>query len=515
LVFIRKRIDLQEMRKAARVSAGTCLTLFVVGISVEGFLPYYQRPAIIFRHETILIHHAEKKFEEKEFNIDDILAEADEALKVADQALSSSSDDDNDNQLRNMSTPDEKVQPSPRSAVSSASPTETQEQIASAQTPASAVGSAPAPTIAAREQTTSAQAKATEGERRKREARIEGERRKREARIEGANRVVEMGFQAVGGALSSFLGGAASSAKDSVSRQIESTVDEVVHLPERAAESAQQKTREAADAARRRAKETSDEINSIPTKLKEAAQQKVKDFTDLPGKILGTAKRSVSDFPTLQNWRQNSNGSITGVITGSITGNFENGAEITTAVVKQEAAEGGLIETISGTKYFLGTKAPETESSGIDMLLGLLFIGSSNSTKASTPLPVEQAVIREEKRREPVASNEVAKRIQDAMESLKKAQPRQTFSLAALFAGEDAGTDGARRKAVTSRPPQRVEAPPRGVPVITKWRQNSDRSISGFISGSSNFEEGEAVTTSPINGEAIAKAVVTTETGSR
>ena len=57
--------------------------------------------------------------------------------------------------------------------------------------------------------------------------------------------------------------------------------------------------------------------------------------------------------------------------------------------------------------------------------------------------------------------------------------------------------------------------PPKGVPVLSKWRKNSDGSISGIISGSPAYVDGDAISTSPIKGEAISGAVVTTQSGSR
>ena len=56
---------------------------------------------------------------------------------------------------------------------------------------------------------------------------------------------------------------------------------------------------------------------------------------------------------------------------------------------------------------------------------------------------------------------------------------------------------------------------PRGVPTISRWKQNRDGSISGFISGSPDFDDGEYVTTSPIKGEASDGAVVRTGSGSK
>ena len=63
--------------------------------------------------------------------------------------------------------------------------------------------------------------------------------------------------------------------------------------------------------------------------------------------------------------------------------------------------------------------------------------------------------------------------------------------------------------------PARASAAPRGVPTISKWRQNRDGSISGFISGSTSFDDGDAVTTSPIRGEVSGGIVVQTTSGSK
>lgn len=56
---------------------------------------------------------------------------------------------------------------------------------------------------------------------------------------------------------------------------------------------------------------------------------------------------------------------------------------------------------------------------------------------------------------------------------------------------------------------------PRGVPVISNWKQGRDGSITGRISGSSSFSNGDPITTSPITGKAAGGTVVTTKSGSR
>ena len=56
---------------------------------------------------------------------------------------------------------------------------------------------------------------------------------------------------------------------------------------------------------------------------------------------------------------------------------------------------------------------------------------------------------------------------------------------------------------------------PRGVPTLSKWYQNNDGSITGLISGSSSFSDGESVTTSSIQGNPAVDTVVSTASGSK
>ena len=94
---------------------------------------------------------------------------------------------------------------------------------------------------------------------------------------------------------------------------------------------------------------------------------------------------------------------------------------------------------------------------------------------------------------------------------------RPTFSLFGLGGG------AAKVSASSEQPTQPVTkattktaVAPRGVPTISKWKLNPrDNSISGFISGSSAFKEGEPVTTSAIVDEAAGNSVVRTKSGSR
>jgi hypothetical protein len=65
-------------------------------------------------------------------------------------------------------------------------------------------------------------------------------------------------------------------------------------------------------------------------------------------------------------------------------------------------------------------------------------------------------------------------------------------------------------------PLSKAATAPRGVPTLSRWKKNGDGSITGVISGSPAFDDGERVTTSPIKKGSVAKnEVVITGSGSR
>lgn len=105
-----------------------------------------------------------------------------------------------------------------------------------------------------------------------------------------------------------------------------------------------------------------------------------------------------------------------------------------------------------------------------------------------------------------------------ALEAIEKAAPRATFSLFGLLGQDDDTPPAPAKKAATAKKvaPAPPAAPPAGVPKIVNWKKGFDGSITGFISGSPKFKEGEKVTTSPITKGTIASGqVVTTGSGSR
>jgi len=98
---------------------------------------------------------------------------------------------------------------------------------------------------------------------------------------------------------------------------------------------------------------------------------------------------------------------------------------------------------------------------------------------------------------------------------LQRAKPGATISLGFFGMGgqqDDKDKDTGDDKSVQSA----AALAPKGVPTMTKWRQNKDGSVTGLISGSSAFPNGESITTSPITTkDPSTDSVVTTVSGSR
>ncbi len=190
-------------------------------------------------------------------------------------------------------------------------------------------------------------------------------------------------------------------------------------------------------------------------------------------KTLARAPRGV---PIITRWRQNRDGSISGVISGSNA--YSDGESVTTSPITSDAADGALVQTSSGSKYFLAPKG--------------------------TPAPKRSAPVK--KAPAPPARKSFSLLSQKPdIKAKPKASAPKTESKPLFGFG--------RGKKVDPTPAKR--APP-GVPRLVKWRKNRDSSVTGFISGSPAFPEGDRITTSPITTGTIESGeVVKTGSGSR
>mmetsp|Transcript_7386 Transcript_7386/g.12533 ORF Transcript_7386/g.12533 Transcript_7386/m.12533 type:complete len:1354 (+) Transcript_7386:318-4379(+) len=140
---------------------------------------------------------------------------------------------------------------------------------------------------------------------------------------------------------------------------------------------------------------------------------------------------------------------------------------------------------------------------------------------ASPPLTVQS--IKQQAQPKAKKAPKAAAKAKAARVEVPPVKGNPTFSLFGLGGGvtpepkaSKEATTAPKAKSPTLKVGKRKAASaPRGVPTISKWKLNPDKSISGFISGTTAFKEGEPVTTSAIVGDAAADTVVKTKSGSQ
>jgi len=213
---------------------------------------------------------------------------------------------------------------------------------------------------------------------------------------------------------------------------------------------------------------------------------------------------SPKGVPVIKSWKKRSDGGVSGRIYGSP--NFEDGDFIETSPISKGKIENGsVVATKSKSRYYLSA-ATAVKKSNIMAAFKDLAGAKPGATITLT---------NERKEREAKA----------AIQAIEKAKPRSTFSLFGLGLG-DLDEELPPKKEQTKSAPKKntrkkasapiVKVAPKGVPTVSQWNVNRDGSITGIISGSINFNEGEQVTTSMIaNGRIESGEVVTTGSGSR
>ena len=177
-------------------------------------------------------------------------------------------------------------------------------------------------------------------------------------------------------------------------------------------------------------------------------------------------------------------GGVAGIVHGSPTAN--DGDYIKTSPIDSGKCEqGSVVTTQSGSHYFLGSTEAEGATEPPEELEGLTDV----RPRATITLPKLR------KKKEPT-------HLQQGTESPPAQKPRPTFSLFDVFG-------------MVSRRRRNKHVHPNAVPTLTRWSTNSDGTITGIVSGSSQMKDGDIVTTSVIvSGDAKQNEKVTTVTGS-
>lgn len=205
--------------------------------------------------------------------------------------------------------------------------------------------------------------------------------------------------------------------------------------------------------------------------------------------------------PSIRNWKVSEDGGVSGLIYGSM--NAQDGDCIeTSTIAKGELDNGNVVETSSGSRYFLSPESADNISTNILNAFKSLSGRDDRSGKGTITINNSPTSSGARDRKTPEA----------AMNALEEATPRSTFSLFDLFGPKE---DIQRpQDAPPPLPPLDVPAP-KGVPTLTGWNVNEDGSLTGYVYGSTKLGDGNLVTTSPIaKGQRTQFQVVTTVSGS-
>ncbi len=240
--------------------------------------------------------------------------------------------------------------------------------------------------------------------------------------------------------------------------------------------------------------------------------------------------------PVISKWKQARDGSITGVITGSAA--FSDGDPVTTSPIKGTAVGGAVVTTTSGSKYYLAGgnatfRAPDEAKAAANARAEARERAAAEKAAAAKKRADDKAARdREAQAAKTAASAAKADALARQKEATEKAKrdkqaesKRATLTVAPLTRSPTISLFGLGGKepepASVPAPPRGQQKPaqpiaPKGVPTISGWKLNREGCISGRISGSSNFREGEQVTTSPIaQGRIESGSTVKTGSGSK
>ena len=271
----------------------------------------------------------------------------------------------------------------------------------------------------------------------------------------------------------------------------------------------------------------------------------------------------------LSNWYKNNDGTITGEISGSTA--FEEGELVTTSKIDGPATKDTVVTTVSGSRYFLDqnvgkkpfflfgapkgkaaeppapaptpapvaakkpvAKAPVAAKKPVAKATapatpapkpaGFNFFGGAAKPAAPKAAPAVQKTVTMKK--------PVAKAPAPAPATPKKpagfnmfggaAKPKaaapavqKTVAVQKPAAAQRRGTvtlGSAQAKSIAKK-----AAPVKndGIPVLKNWKQEADGAITGNITNSKVFRNGQKITTSPVPKGAKAGSVVTTSSGSK
>jgi hypothetical protein len=174
--------------------------------------------------------------------------------------------------------------------------------------------------------------------------------------------------------------------------------------------------------------------------------------------------------PSILAWKVLDNGAIAGILHDCVGAN--NGDYVETSPIATGVRESGqVVVTESGSQYFLSPLEDGRMSNIV-----AAFQGMSRAAHGST------ITLNKELGRRSIRDSDGAS---DAPYSSKQPRRRPTFSLFDLM-----GKKRQRRRGGATGPD--------GLPMLTKWKVNPDKTITGSVSGSPRLNDGDVVTTSEV-----------------
>jgi hypothetical protein len=204
--------------------------------------------------------------------------------------------------------------------------------------------------------------------------------------------------------------------------------------------------------------------------------------------------------PSIRNWKVRDDGGISGLIYDS--SNADDGDYIeTSTIAKGQLENGHVVETWSGSRYFLSAESADSMSTNIMNA----FKSLSGSNRQSGTITINN--------KSQTNKEQIRRNTESAMETLENSQSRMTFSLLDLFG---ANSEPKERQIPPPPPPSpEIIGAPAGIPILSDWTVNGDGSITGYVFGSKKIGDGNLVTTSLIaSGERQQFSTVATVSGS-
>ena len=194
------------------------------------------------------------------------------------------------------------------------------------------------------------------------------------------------------------------------------------------------------------------------------------DSTNSAGQTT-TKNEQEQRLPEIRNWTQRDDGSIAGQVYNSKTGAANGDFIVTSPIVNQgDVTEGGIVETASGSRYYLSGPSSEQPKEETQRL------ASSSPAPASPTITIPKLF-------SSTPTNPTT----------PAATPRKTFSLS------DLGFGFFGRGNLSKKLYDMEQRAPEGVPTLLDWTINpQDQTLTGTVAGSSTMTDGSRITTSPI-----------------